>query len=164
MHRFDNAIGQWLRLGKLNGREEKLPYIDRFEFNEKSPLHARFRQPFEVDFSDKGRIHFTIPEFTMPSDISAPAHTDELHWHVLVTSCDIKNLQTYGYEHKQIEMPFTAGMFAALRISLDFKMLKGTLTVVTVALRYVAQRKGKQVVVTEPAWLPTAITGSYYYG
>ena len=161
-YRFDNAMAQWLRLGNMNGKQEKLQDINGFEFNEKSPLHSRFKQPFDVDFSDKGRIHFTVPEFNIPSDVNAPAHSHELPWHVLVTSCDIRNKQGYGHAYDHVEMSFAHGNVAAQRISLDCEIYKGTLTVVAVALRYAATRKGKVVLVKEPAWLPTAIVGSYY--
>ena len=162
--RFDNAVAQWMRFGNMEGRHEKLEYIDKFEFNEKSSLHGRFKKPFSVDFSDNGRIHFTIPEFNIPSDMGAPAYTDELHWHVLVTACDLKNKQPLDGAYREFEMPFTKGDVAEQRISFDFKIQKETLTVVAVALRYIAPRRGKTVLVKEPAWMPTGIVGSYYHG
>ena len=63
-HRFDNAVLQWLRSGDMADRYEKVPCINGHEFNQKSELDGRFKKPFDVDFSQKEKIHLTIPEFT----------------------------------------------------------------------------------------------------
>lgn len=164
MHRFDNALMQWLRLDDTKGYQEKLPHIDRFEFNEKSPLHSRFRQSFGVDFKDQGNIHLTMPEFDIPFESGAPSRTEELHWHIVAASCYIGKQSLYGSVYRKVEMPFVPGIVKPQTITLDLKIHKGTLTVVAVALRYFGIWKGKYAIVNEPAWLPTAVVGCCYNG
>lgn len=163
MPKFDNAVLQWLRLENLDSRQEKLEYIHGFEFNPKSELSTRFKRPIEVDFNEKGKIHVNIPPFDVPSDIGAPVHTVMLQWHVIASSCKIKDYQYCGYAHDKLEMPFNPGPAAKQTITLNLEIQKGTVTVVVVALRYVASRRAKVAVLNEPAWLPTAVVGSYYF-
>src|SRR5919107_4185200 len=136
-HRFDNAIMQWLRNDNLDGRREPVGYIDHHEFNQESRLHGRFKQPFSVDFSEKGKVHLTIPEYSIPLDVGAPAYTEKLQWHVLVTSCNLRQQLITDSAHRHFEISFTKGTVPEERISFDLKMTKGSLTLVTVALRYV---------------------------
>ena len=159
MRPFDNALLQWLRVADMNGYKESLQYLDRFEFNPMSGLHGRFKQAFGVDFKGKGKIHLTIPGFNIPSDIGAPAHTSDLQWHVVASSYNIAENTPYGSVRGYAQRPFVRGTVASQNVTLDFDIRKSTLTVLVVALRYIAFRKRKTAVVDEPAWLPTAIVG-----
>ena len=163
-NRFDNAVFQWLRVEDLGGKREKVEYLDGLEINQRTELHSRFRKKFDVDFNEKGKLQITMPGFQIPLDIAAPAGTTELQWHVLVTSCNLKNSSIIFSAHKHLEIPFTKSMVPEQRHDFDFKLTKNTLTIVAVALRYLAPRKGKLVVVAEPTWLPTAVVGTYYHG
>jgi hypothetical protein len=112
---------------------------------------VRFKQPFGVNFKDKGKIHLTIPGFDIPSDIGAPAHTSDLQWHVIASSYNIAENSPYGSVGGYAQTPFVRGTVAPQNVTLDFGIPKGTLTVPVVALRYVAFRKRKTAVVDEPA-------------
>lgn len=164
MQSLDNSIFRWLQIEDFEEKRDNLDPIERNEINEQSSLYQRFRKTLQVDFSEKEKVHLTIPKFEVPDNVVAPIYTRELHMHVLVTSCNVKNLSITGSSEQCFNIPFTDGVIPGQRISLDFEMEKDSLVIVVAGLRYAARINRKLIMVADRSWLPTAIIGSYYRG
>ena len=162
--RFRTAIFQWL----LNTDTAKsksavnLPYLDTVEFNDESWLRERIRLPLDIDWKTPGKVILTIPRMDPEHHIAAPAYTQSVRWQITITDCTLDNCMMTGNYSTAIEMEYGNGFIPAQQIELPFVLKPGNITIVAIALKYTATKKGSLQPVEDKRWMPAGVVGSVY--
>jgi hypothetical protein len=163
-YRFNNALLQWLRndMPANGSADTDLPFIDSFEFNKESELSGRLKLPLSIDWTKPGTILLTIPRLDPAQVITAPAYTQTVHWQITVTGFSMsKDEVTESYSVK-MDMDYNKGFIATKQLSLPFVLKPGDITIVALALKFSAEKKGTVQVITDKRWLPAGIVGACY--
>jgi hypothetical protein len=164
MYRFNNALLQWLRSSKTDKSTiaTELPFINEFQFNEKSALDTRLKLPLTIDWKTPGKIILTIPRLNPERLIVAPADTQTVNWQIRVTGCTLDIGKFTGNYSTGFDMEYGSSFIPAQQVQLPFVIKPASITVVAVGLKYTATKKGTFQVIEDKRWLPAGIVGACY--
>ncbi len=133
---FAGAIMKWLKLQSLQDLQPatNLPYIQNFQFNEKTNLNERWKVALAVTKVSDSLLQLHIPAFIPTDKIAAPARTTSVNCVVVAASCTLQNAVSNGSSEYAFTIPYTNEEIPGQIINLPLDMPQGSLIIVAVSL------------------------------
>lgn len=161
---FGGAIMKWLKQETLNQLvpANHLPYIQDFQFNNKTDVRERWKVPLSVIKPDEGLLQLSVPAFVPVEKIAAPAGTVSVTCTVAAASCTLRNSLSNGDYCCSFNIPYTTEEMPARIVDLPVAMPAGSLVVVAVSLTCMVAGKNKTVPSGNIAFRAAGVVGAMY--
>ena len=161
---FGGAIMKWLKQETQKQLKPgvDLPYIQGFQFNEKTELRSRWKVTLAVTKIADNLIQLHIPAFIPADKIQAPAWTHTVECTIAAAACTLQNTITNGNTTNAFSIPYNSTEIPAQTIDLPLSMPPGSLVVVVVSLTCIVSKKNKLVPTDNIAFMPAGIIAAMY--
>jgi hypothetical protein len=163
-NRFGGAIMKWLKLQTIKqlASDHDLPFIQNFQFNDKTDLRGRWKIPMQVTKAGEGLLQLSLPAFVPVEKMAAPTGTLSVTCNLAAASCTLKNSVPNGNAIHSFSIPYTSEEMRARIIDLPVPMPAGSLVVVALSLTCLVAGKTKTAPSANIAFRPSGIVGSMY--
>lgn len=158
-NRFTGAIKKWLQTKPFEQPlpVTTLPYLTGFDFNEASPVQARFRVAVNLQENEERLWELHIASFVPERNIAVPACTKAVTINIAIASCHINSVAITQYYFHQLSISYDNNVVPGQFIPLPFCPEKGNVTLVLLSLQYCTSGG----MITDLPWLPCGVTAAY---
>jgi len=162
-NRFTGAIKKWLQTEPFEQSLPStiLPYIENFDFNLSSVLQGAFRVPFKLNTNAEEQLMLQMPAVVPKEKISAPAYTKTVNVHIITATYKMISFSMVGSFQTILSITYNNETIPAQSFTTPYSLPQQSITMVLVALQYVAGRKGEEKIVEKIGWLPCGIVSGY---
>ena len=160
---FTGVIKKWLQTKPFEQSlpSTVLPYIENFDFNLHSVLQGAFRVPFKLNTNAEEQLMLQMPAFVPKEKISAPGYTKTVNVHIIAATYSMTSFSMVGSFQTPLSIAYTNDTIPAQSFTTPYSLPQQSITMVLVALQYVAGRKGEEKMVEKIGWLPCGIVSGY---
>jgi hypothetical protein len=159
--RFSGAIAKWLKLSSLKDLEPTsfLPFVNQFNFNEKSSITEKWGISLTVSQPSPNLLEVHIPAFVPAKHISAPARTVMVECVITAASCRLKDVKPLGNFTARIQIPYNNIAIKKQVLSLPISTTKGALVITAASFMYVL---GGRKLNENIAFMPSSVIDARY--
>ena len=160
---FTGVIKKWLQTKPFEQSlpSTVLPYIENFDFNLHSVLQGAFRVPFKLNTNAEEQLMLEMLAFIPKEKISAPAYTKTVNVHIITATYCMASFSMVDSFQTTLSIAYTNDTIPAQSFTTPYSLPQQSITMVLVALQYVAGRKGEEKMVEKIGWLPCGIVSGY---
>jgi hypothetical protein len=158
-NRFTGAVKKWLQTKPFEQTLPPIatPYLSDFEFNEASPVEARFRVTVSLEEKEKQSLQLQVNSFVPTQNIVAPAYTETINLKMIVAQCQVDTCTVTANYFHELTVDYNSDTVAAQFISLPFAVQERSICLVLLLLQYYT---GKAMV-TDMRWMPCGVVAAY---
>jgi hypothetical protein len=159
--RFAGAIARWLQLSNLGDLipASNLPFVNGFNFNDKTGMAERCKIPITVTQPSANLIEVQVPAFVPIANINAPANTTMIEFTITAASCMPKDGTALGSFTSTIHIPYNDVLVNEQVLPLPIPTYKGALVITAASLSYLLA-DGKRNEST--AFMPSTVMDARY--
>ncbi|MDE3143957.1 MAG: hypothetical protein KGL19_07370 [Bacteroidota bacterium] len=163
--RFREPLRKCLQAGLLQKGQtsDTVPFLTGFEFNTRSAINERWKMPWQVSKTENGLL-LTIPALNPAEKIVAPAYTQSVRCCITAAAVNVNNHSAVGSGSIEINIPYTNTTVEQKQWLPDIPLVKDSLLVLAVSLKYVVLKKGQEQLVIDKRWMPAGIVWAGWNG
>jgi len=158
-NRFTGAVKKWLQTKPFQQTLPSVtaPYLLGFEFNEASPVEARFRVTVSLEEKEKQSLQLQVNSFVPTQNIVAPAYTKTVNLKMAVAQCQVDSCAVTANYFHELSVDYNSDTVPAQFISLPFTAEEGNIVLMLLSLQYYTANG----MVTDERWMPCGIVAAY---
>ncbi|MDP4251558.1 MAG: hypothetical protein Q8918_15750 [Bacteroidota bacterium] len=165
MYRLNAVIFQWLKAGlpEASGPVTRQPLLALYPFLDQNPAWAKMRVRPKIQWEEPGIVRLTLPKLTATTDLSAPPGTESVRMQIATLTCKAGSPSVFGSMHTTFaDTPYSSVEQEAREIVLPLALQPGEVGLITLGLKYMAERAGEREVVASREWQPLDIIDAFY--
>jgi hypothetical protein len=161
MYRVNRAFSQWLRSEPETNTNpvDTISFFNGLSLQPDNELQQYFKIPVKSVRTANGTLQLQLPPFDPVLQIKAPKGTIQVQLQIGAAAITLVENSIPQFCEVDVSVNYVPGMLAPQLVNLPMATGAGRLVIVALSLQYSTGNTG---LVTQPAWQPAGVVGSFY--